>query len=105
MPPRTVKLPEPWASMNEEQIRALDEPELRQIFGQVSTPALIAFRQSLRGKRTSSLIAFLSRPDTFMRDLIPEGEYNEYNRADEDLIVGAAALAVGDEIDNRIPRP
>jgi len=113
IPPRRARvtvLGEPWCSMTEEQAQNMTADQARQMLQSVKTPKLDELRRELRGLRTSELIGYIAHPGSldkklFVDDGPPGDRLDRYTGHDEQLIMGAAVMAVGDEIDNRIPRP
>ena len=100
-----VTLPEPWASMTEEQAHAMTEADARKMFGAVQSPVLTTYRSTARTMQTSELIATLSRPERMLRTLFTDEQRDQMTRDDHELLCGAALLILGDEIDRRVPRP
>jgi len=98
-------LPEPWCSMSEEQVGQLKEEEVRQMFGAITAPTLAAFRTQIRSMRTSEIIGLIVSSNVLAQKLLADDDLDTFNAQDEQLIMAAALLALGDEIDRRIPRP
>jgi hypothetical protein len=103
-------LPEPWISMTEAQLAQMKEPEARQMLAAVSTPELSKFRQDVRSLRTSELIMLLTHGGQLAAKVLPPDAEDirvkrAYDNEEEQLIIAAGAIMLGDEIDRRVPRP
>ncbi len=111
MASKVTVLGEPWCSMTEEDARNMTREQARQMLLSVKDPKLDAFRGSLRAMQTSELISYIAHPGQVDSKLFDDSgppsfsRLEKYGSADEQMIMGAALMAVGDEIDRRIPRP
>jgi hypothetical protein len=100
-----VKISEPWASMTEEQAETLNESQIRDMIGTVSTPLLDEFRLIVPKMRTSEVVMYIANPKMYMAKLIPGDDLEQYDDEDAGLITAAAALVLGDQLDKRVPIP
>lgn len=103
-------IPEPWRSMTEAQLASMKEPEARQMLASISTPELAKLRADVRSFRTSELVVLMAHAGQLAKKVLPPDAADVrtpsvYDSEDEQLIIGAAALVVADEIDRRVPRP
>lgn len=98
-------LPEPWRSMTEEDAAKFTEAESRRMLAAVTTPALEKLRIDVRAMRTSEIVLGLGHSQELSKRLLTDEDLDKYGAADEMLIMGAAIVALGDELDRRIPRP
>jgi hypothetical protein len=96
----------------EEDCMTKDEidDKTRQALTAVHSPKLDTLRAALPEMRTSTLIGLLTNADILVDRLDEDGPYDpkagpqyKYTEEQQTLIATAAVLAIGDEIDRRIP--
>jgi len=77
----------------------MNESEAREYLANQTSPKLDAFRATLRTERTSNLIAYYTSPEALL-NLVDDSFLSD---EEVKLLIAAAVVAVGDEIDRRIP--
>jgi hypothetical protein len=98
-------LGEPYVSMTDEQAQKMKPDEARQMLQTVKYPQLDEVRSSVRTMLTSELIGHVAHPGGLEKRLFATDAQDKLTVYDEQLIMAAAIMAIGDEIDRRIPRP
>jgi hypothetical protein len=91
--------------MTDEQAQKMTQDEARQMLMSVKYPQLDELRASVRAMQTSELIGHVAHTHGLEKRLFVTDHQNTLTSYDEQLILAAAVMSLGDEIDRRIPRP
>lgn len=98
-------LPEPWRSLPQDRAVSMKEDQAREMFTAIHTPELDKLREDVKTMRTSELIVLIAHADQVEKRVFDDDDLDRYSRDEEYLLLAAAMLAVGDEVDRRFPRP